>query len=157
MTDSPPPQPCPSPSVSTLLSLAARPRSRDHRVPAFPGLNEHGGTQQCMRGFADWSLRGILSNGTPAALGNRTTRHSRKIAAGAGETLENLGTAGRKKPGLLTEPGQLSFRTPGSKGNFNLAVLLECAAQLRRSPFCWCVDKMQKPLTPAEITFISCT
>lgn len=79
-----------------LLSLAARPRSQDHRVPVFPDLNERGGTQQRMRGFADQSLRGILSNGTPAALDNQTTRHSREIAAWAGETPENVGAAGSK-------------------------------------------------------------
>lgn len=99
------PPPRPSPSMGTLLSLAARPRSQDHRAPAFPDLNERGGTQQRMRGFADWSLRGILSNGTPAALGNQTTRHSRKIGAGAGETLENLGTAGSKNVRLADLAG----------------------------------------------------
>lgn len=92
-----------APSTAMLLSLAARPRSQDHRVPVFPDLNERGGTQQHMRGFADWSLRGILSNGTPAVLDNQTTRHSREIAAWAGETLENVGTLQEARAsGLLT-------------------------------------------------------
>lgn len=82
-----------------LLSPATRPHSRDHRVPVFPDLNERGGTQQRMRGFADWSLRGILSNGTPAALDNQTTRHSGEIEAWAGETLENVSAAGSKGVG----------------------------------------------------------
>lgn len=56
-----------------------------------------------MRGFADWSLRGILSNRTPAALDNQTTRHSRKIAAGEGETLENVDVLPEARvSGLLT-------------------------------------------------------
>lgn len=74
-------------------------------MPVFPDLNERGGKQprMRMRGFADWSLRGILSNGTPAVLDNQTTRHSTEIAAWAGETLENVGTLQEvRAAGLLT-------------------------------------------------------
>lgn len=76
-------------------------------MPVFPDLNERGGTQRRMRGFADWSLRGILSNGTPAALDNQTTRHSREIVAGAGETLENVGAVGSKGARLADLAGMV--------------------------------------------------
>lgn len=108
--------------------------------------------------WQDWSLRGILSNGTPAALGNQTRSSGREEHLQVRGDTGELRCLGRRvqKPADFTKTSVL-YDSEFLKANFNLEALLECLAELSRFPFCCFVDKMKKSLIPIRIIFIACT